>query len=78
MVLVGIALVFLGILLIFAGTFLSIIPRGEGARAEVRGGGVILIGPFPIVFGTDAQSVKWLILLAIALMVIAYILLRSL
>ncbi len=39
----------------------------EGGERRVRGGGVIIIGPVPIVFGTDRQSVKVLLVLAIVL-----------
>ncbi|NIQ06235.1 MAG: DUF131 domain-containing protein, partial [Candidatus Korarchaeota archaeon] len=35
-----------------------------------RGGGAVIIGPFPIVFGTDKESVRTLLLLSIALIVL--------
>ena len=47
--------------------------EGEG-RAEVKGGGVIMIGPIPIIFGTDK---KWTVLamaLAIVLIVLSLLL----
>ncbi len=70
--LVGFALVFLGIILIFLGV------AGQATRggAEVRGGGVVMIGPIPIIFGTDVESTKTVILLAIALIVVALLALR--
>jgi uncharacterized protein (TIGR00304 family) len=41
--------------------------RGSG---QVRGGGVVMIGPVPIVFGTDRESARILILLGIVLTII--------
>ena len=69
----GFILVFIGMILIFAGMFSSVFRGGEG-KAEVRGGGVVLIGPFPIVFGSDAQSIKTVLLLTLALILVVYFL----
>lgn len=55
-----------GILAIFVAILRS--ARGTG---QVRGGGVVMIGPVPIVFGTDKESARILILLAIILMAVA-------
>ena len=55
----GFVMVFVAVLLLFFKAF-----RGKG---RVRGGGVVMIGPFPIVFGTDKDSVKMLLLFSIAL-----------
>jgi len=49
-------------------------PEREG-RPEVRGGGIVMIGPFPIIFGTDTASVKIVIILAIVLILLAFLLL---
>jgi uncharacterized protein (TIGR00304 family) len=38
-------------------------------RGRVRGAGVIMIGPIPIIFGTDKKSVKAVLALALALTV---------
>jgi len=46
---------------------------GEESGEKIKGGGVIFIGPIPIVFGTDKKSVILAILLAIALMLMAMI-----
>ncbi|MCS7124256.1 MAG: DUF131 domain-containing protein [Candidatus Bathyarchaeota archaeon] len=37
-----------------------------------KGGGAVIIGPFPIVFGTDKESVKVVLWLSIALTIIAF------
>ena len=64
LILAGIALIFIGFLLVFIGTLLS--ATGE---AEVEGGGVIMIGPIPIVFGTGRGATMAMIL-AVVLMVL--------
>jgi len=74
----------LGILLIFLGFFLSIATvhfRSAGTDIEretrfqeggrTKGAGVILIGPLPIVLGSDKVSTILVISLAIVLMVLA-------
>jgi uncharacterized protein (TIGR00304 family) len=58
LVLVGIALVVLGFILVFAFVALNATPvkqpQNGSANSSVQGGGVILIGPIPIVFGTSS------------------------
>ena len=61
-----------GIILILAGfsvTFIAAILLFFTAFKEgkVKGGGAIIIGPFPIVFGTDKESMRILLLLSIIL-----------
>jgi len=77
----GLVLVFVGVaVIIIAAILLSV----SGARkGKVKGGGAILIGPIPIVFGTDKKSLKTVLLLSLALtvmlvvaMVVYYLLLR--
>ncbi len=48
----------------------------ETGRKRVKGGGVILIGPIPIVFGTDKKYALILMILAIVLMLLAIIFLK--
>ncbi|MCW4038549.1 MAG: DUF131 domain-containing protein [Candidatus Bathyarchaeota archaeon] len=62
---IGFTLMILGTLLVFAVGVLLVLRQEKGAR----GGGIIMIGPFPIVFGSDAKTVKALVLVAVALMV---------
>jgi uncharacterized protein (TIGR00304 family) len=78
----GIALMFVGILVILVA-FVLLFLQGVKGEGKVRGGGAIIIGPFPIVFGTDKESIKtvlWLALfltiLLIVIMVISYLVLR--
>jgi len=68
----GIVLIFAGMLIILAAIlllFLSSVKR-EG---KVKGGGAIIIGPFPIIFGTDKESVKTILLLSLALTILLVI-----
>jgi uncharacterized protein (TIGR00304 family) len=66
--LAGIALIFIGIIIIIAAVlFLSVRSAGKG---RVRGGGAVIIGPIPIIFGTDRKSLKTILLLSIALTIL--------
>jgi uncharacterized protein (TIGR00304 family) len=78
----GIALIFVGMLVILVAVFLLFLSDIKGER-KVKGGGAVIIGPFPIIFGTDKESVKTVLLLSLALtillmiaMVIFYLVLR--
>lgn len=66
----GIALIFLGFVLAFVAAILIFI-RGLRSGGKTRGGGVLLIGPIPIIFGSDKQSLIVVVVLAIVLMLIA-------
>jgi uncharacterized protein (TIGR00304 family) len=61
----GIALIFAGILMIVVAIILLSISSGK--KAGAKGGGVILIGPIPIIFGTDKNAFKTVLLLSLAL-----------
>jgi len=63
LIVAGVAMIFIGFLLVFIGTLMM---SGE---ADVEGGGVIMIGPIPIVFGTQRGATLAMIL-AIILMLL--------
>jgi len=65
----GFTIIFLGFAVAFLGVLLMAI-RGRTAGGKVKGGGAILVGPIPIVFGTDRESMKIILILAIVLTVI--------
>jgi uncharacterized protein (TIGR00304 family) len=69
----GIALVFAGILVIFVAIILLFISSVKG-KGKVKGGGAIIIGPIPIIFGTDKKSIKTIMLLSITLTVLLIVL----
>ena len=67
----GLLLVLVGFALAFMSALVLVL-RGTGSGSKVRGGGIVMIGPIPIIFGTDRGSVKALILLSIVLIVVAF------
>ena len=69
---IGVILVIAGFIIAFAAVILLFFASIRG-KGKVRGGGAVIIGPFPIVFGTDRESVKILLLLSIALIVLVLI-----
>lgn len=42
----------------------------EERRKKVKTGGVVLIGPVPIIFGTDRDIIKWAIILTVIVVTI--------
>ena len=77
----GIALIFVGVLIIVVAVILLSISGAK--KGKVKGGGAIIIGPIPIIFGTDKKSLKTVLLLSLALtvllvvvMILYYLLLR--
>ena len=68
---IGIAMILAGFLIVFLAMVMSAKTSGSGEKqTQVKGGGVIMIGPIPIVFGTDARWTSVVIVLAIVLIVI--------
>lgn len=68
----GIALIFAGMLIILVAILLLFLSNVKGEE-KVKGGGAIIIGPFPIIFGTDKETVKTILLLSITLTVLLVI-----
>lgn len=69
-ILTGILIIFIGFIIVFAGTAL----QASSKPSDVKTGGVILIGPIPIIFGSDKGTIITAVILAIILMVVAYFL----
>jgi uncharacterized protein (TIGR00304 family) len=74
---IGMVIIIAGFLVVFVATLLSARASdrggGEGEReARVRGGGVVMIGPIPIIFGSDAKWASIAVVLAILLIVIVF------
>jgi uncharacterized protein (TIGR00304 family) len=67
----GIALVIVGVVIIVAAIILA--STGGGKKGKVQAAGVIMIGPIPIIFGTDKKAVKTVLALALALTIIVLI-----
>jgi uncharacterized protein (TIGR00304 family) len=69
---IGFGLVILGFVLAIIAVIL-IVTRSTNSGTRSRGAGVLLIGPIPIIFGTDRESVKVLVLLAIILIAVVLV-----
>lgn len=79
----GIILIFLGLFIVVFWTITHSVKtdglvqeetnQSETKREKIKGGGVIMIGPLPIVFGTDKKYALIAIILAIVLMMLAIV-----
>jgi len=67
----GIALVLTGIA-VMAISLLILALRSK-TKGKIKGSGVIMIGPFPIVLGTDIESTQKILLFSIILTILAMI-----
>lgn len=69
---------FLGMLCLMAGIFLYFYTRSQpvhssrGGYTRSRSSGVILIGPIPIIWGSDPKTTTYTVVLAIILMVVVF------
>jgi uncharacterized protein (TIGR00304 family) len=73
----GTDLAFAGMLIMIVAIALILLSK-SGKTGKARGGGVIIVGPIPIVFGTDKQSLKTILLLSIVLTTLLIVLLITL
>ena len=64
----GVLLIFLGIALVLAAALMPVV---ASSRAKTEAGGVILIGPVPIVFGTSRRMAELAALLAGVMLLLA-------
>ena len=70
LVLEGLVLVFLGM----GVMVVAMLVRGKKGGVEVKGGGVVMIGPVPIIFGSDMRWASVAIALAILLIMLSILL----
>ena len=92
LLLIGIFVIFIGFLIIIIGIALGMPQSSESRQdhsgkaesyskakveSEVKGGGVIMLGPIPIIFGSDKESAKTAAILAIILMLLSLLILRG-
>lgn len=73
-VLAGFAFVIIGMLMIVLGSILQSSSSSGSSKTEVHTGGVILIGPIPVIFGNDKQLVIFGVIFAIVIMILYYLL----
>jgi len=63
----GIAIIFIGFFIVFTGSIYT------SKQAATKTGGIIFIGPIPLVFGTDAESAQMAMILGIILVVLSFL-----
>ena len=68
----GFALVFIGALIIILASLLLFFTNAK-KDSKTKGGALVIVGPFPIVFGTDYKSTKTILALSIILTILALI-----
>jgi uncharacterized protein (TIGR00304 family) len=79
LVTLGTLVILAGILVVFLATILASRSKGDEKKGvEVKGGGVIMIGPIPIIFGTDPKWAVAAMVLAVVLIVLSLFLGRAL
>jgi uncharacterized protein (TIGR00304 family) len=70
----GFGLILLGISLIILGLILTSFEAGQpGQPGQIQGGGILLIGPVPIIFGTSTAILLPLIVIAIVFMILMFV-----
>ena len=63
-------LILLGIVLIILGIFMLMLSLWRAGEGRGEAGGVVIVGPVPIVFGTSQRVAAMVTVLAIVLMVV--------
>ncbi|TMP97375.1 MAG: DUF131 domain-containing protein [Thaumarchaeota archaeon] len=72
LVALGILFVLAGFAVIFVAMILSVSSK-PSTESKVRGGGVVMIGPVPLVFGSDMKWASVAIVLALALILVTLV-----
>ena len=67
----GFVLIVVGIVVVVSAIILASV--GGAKKGKVHAAGVVMIGPIPIIFGTDKKSVKSVLVLALALTIVVLI-----
>jgi len=71
---IGLTLFFFGFAVVFIAVVLLFLKGFKGKGGKVRGGGAVIIGPIPIIFGTDKETVKIILVLSIILVALLLVL----
>ncbi|AWR97017.1 TIGR00304 family protein [Acidianus sulfidivorans JP7] len=71
----GIMLILLGFLIVFLGVlYEAFFKNRENENNEqqnrTEAGGIILIGPIPIIFGSSKKIEKWMLIIALVIVII--------
>ena len=67
-------LILLGIVLIFVGMLILMLSLWRAGEGRAEAGGVVIVGPVPIVFGTSQRVAATVMVLAIVLTVVVLLL----
>lgn len=75
----GTLLILLGFFIIFLGVIYEALMRNrqkdnDKEETKTEAGGIILIGPIPIIFGSSKKIEKWMLIIALAIVVILAVL----
>jgi uncharacterized protein (TIGR00304 family) len=70
LILAGVVLVLIG----FGVMVAAMLSQAQKKGASVRGGGVVMVGPVPIIFGSDMKWASIAIVLAIILVLVTLLL----
>jgi uncharacterized protein (TIGR00304 family) len=70
---IGSTLVFMGFAIVIIAIILLFLKNAKSEKGKVKGGGVVIIGPIPIIFGTDKESVKIILVLSVILMILVLV-----
>jgi len=71
---IGFSLIILGFALSLIAVLLLVFSGVRSGKGKVKGGGAVIIGPVPIIFGTDKESIKIILVLSIILVVLLLVL----
>lgn len=71
----GFAIIAVGMLVVLGGVILAAF--SQGGRTEAKAGCVIMLGPIPIIFGTDRNAALTAAALALMLMAAYYLISRK-
>ncbi len=70
----GIILIFVGFIVAFLGIIISILGSIRREGGEVEGGGIIMIGPIPLIFGKGSRWILPALVIALFLIIFSLIL----
>ncbi|MEM2136798.1 MAG: DUF131 domain-containing protein [Candidatus Methanomethylicia archaeon] len=65
----GLIFVIIGVITIFLGVIITLMRR----KGEVEGGGIIIIGPFPILWGTSSKILRILSIITLLFIILIVI-----
>ena len=67
----GLIIIVLGFVVLFAG----LLSQVKSSKAKVEGGGIVFIGPFPVISGATNKQIFYLLLAVSVILIIAFLIL---